>query len=175
MTLETVHCATVNAGANTATDLNEQGQTWPTHDQTQINTDSCVDHFIVRNGVEFAGTHVILDLWGANNLDDLELMEATLRKAVEVANATLLHIHLHHFTPNGGISGVAVLAESHISVHTWPERGFAAFDVFMCGDAKPEATIPVLKTAFEPDTINVSEHLRGANLDCVEPANDDVE
>jgi len=62
-------------------------------------------------------------------------MEATLREAVLQAGATLLHIHLHHFTPNGGISGVAVLAESHISVHTWPERNFAAFDVFMCGDA----------------------------------------
>jgi S-adenosylmethionine decarboxylase len=121
------------------------------------------DHFIRRNGIEFAGTHLILDLWGAQGLDDLALMEATMREAVEVCGATLLHIHLHHFTPSDGISGVAVLAESHISVHTWPERDFAAFDIFMCGDARPELAIPVLKRAFSPERINISEQLRGIN------------
>jgi S-adenosylmethionine decarboxylase len=119
------------------------------------------DHFVSRNGIEFAGTHLILDLWGASRLDDLPLMESALRECVRVAQATLLHIHLHHFTPNGGISGVAVLAESHISVHTWPERDFAAFDVFMCGDAKPERTIPVLRETFAPTQLTVGEHLRG--------------
>ena len=73
----------------------------------------------------------------------------------------MLHIHLHHFQPNGGISGVAVLAESHISVHTWPERGYAAFDVFTCGDSMPEKAVDVLKAAFNPDEVNVSTHLRG--------------
>lgn len=121
------------------------------------------DHFIRRNGIEFAGTHLILDLWDAQSLDDLALMESTMREAVKVCGATLLHIHLHHFTPSDGISGVAVLAESHISVHTWPERDFAAFDIFMCGDAKPELAIPVLKKAFNPGRMNISEQLRGIN------------
>lgn len=119
------------------------------------------DHFIRRNGIEYAGTHLIVDLWEADGLDDLALMESTMREAVEVCGATLLHIHLHHFTPSNGISGVAVLAESHISVHTWPERDFAAFDIFMCGDARPELAIPVLKKAFKPARINISEQLRG--------------
>ncbi|PUE01146.1 MAG: adenosylmethionine decarboxylase [Candidatus Sedimenticola endophacoides] len=119
------------------------------------------DHFIRRNGIEFAGTHLILDFWGAKGLDQLDRMEQAMREAVEVAGATLLHIHLHHFTPNGGISGVAVLAESHISVHTWPERNYAAFDIFMCGDAMPEMAIPVLKRAFYPERMVISEHLRG--------------
>ena len=119
------------------------------------------DHFIVRNGMEYAGSHLILDLWGASQLDNLEIMENAMREAVEVSGATLLHIHLHHFTPSGGISGVAVLAESHISVHTWPERDFAAFDVFMCGDAKPEMSIPVLKQYFSPSRMEVTEQLRG--------------
>src|SRR5690606_20657116 len=65
------------------------------------------DHFIQRNGLEFAGTHLLIDFWGATDLDKLELMEAKFRECVEVCGATLLHIHLHHFTPNGGISGVA--------------------------------------------------------------------
>ena len=121
------------------------------------------DHFIRRNGIEYAGTHLILDFWQAEGLDDLELMESAMREAVEVCGATLLHIHLHHFTPSNGISGVAVLAESHISVHTWPERNFAAFDIFMCGDAKPELAIPILKNTFNPGRINITEQLRGIN------------
>ena len=92
------------------------------------SSDERLDHFIQRDGEIFAGTHLILDFHGATGLDDLERMERGLRGAVEAAGATLLHIHLHHFTPNGGISGVAVLAESHISVHTWPERDYAAFN-----------------------------------------------
>ncbi|AEG30881.1 adenosylmethionine decarboxylase [Thiomicrospira cyclica] len=132
---------------------------WPTHDQAV--EDLTQDHFIVRDGKEYAGTHLIIDLWGAKRLDELELMEDTLREAVTKAGATLLHIHLHHFTPNGGISGVAVLAESHISVHSWPERDFAAFDVFMCGDAQPEKAIAVLEAAFTPSHVVVDTLLRG--------------
>ena len=137
---------------------------WPMHDQTaHANSDSGVtqDHFIVRDGVEFAGTHVIIDLWDAKGIDELDRMEAAFRETVEVCGATLLHIHLHHFTPNDGISGVAVLAESHISVHTWPERNFAAFDVFMCGDSKPELAVAVLKKYFSPSSIDVNEMRRG--------------
>jgi S-adenosylmethionine decarboxylase len=118
------------------------------------------DHFVTRNGVTFAGSHLIIDLWGAKHLDDIERMENAMRRCVEVCGATLLHIHVHHFAPDG-VSGVAVLAESHISVHTWPEREYAAFDVFMCGDAMPELAIVELKRAFFPERIEVSEHLRG--------------
>jgi S-adenosylmethionine decarboxylase len=56
---------------------------------------------------------------------------------------------------------VAVLAESHISVHTWPERNFAAFDVFMCGESEPARAIPVLEAAFTPSKVEVEEILRG--------------
>jgi S-adenosylmethionine decarboxylase len=119
------------------------------------------DHFVVRDGVRFAGTHLILDLWGARRLDDEVLIEKALRRIVKAAKATLLHIHLHRFTPNGGISGVAVLAESHISVHTWPERGYAAFDVFMCGEATPHVAMAELRRAFKPERLEVVEHRRG--------------
>jgi S-adenosylmethionine decarboxylase len=111
--------------------------------------------------VRCAGAHLIIDLYDAKKLDDLDHVEASLRACVDAAGATLLHIHLHHFEPNGGISGVAVLAESHISIHSWPENGYAALDVFMCGDAKPEACVPVLREAFKPGRIAVSEYLRG--------------
>ena len=133
---------------------------WPAYCQPE-NQKEPKDHFIKRDGLEFAGSHLIVDLWGAQHLDNLELMENTFRTAVKVAGATLLHIHLHHFTPEGGISGVAVLAESHISVHTWPERGFAAFDVFMCGDSEPKKAVEIIKSVFSPEKYTVHEYLRG--------------
>ena len=118
------------------------------------------DHFAVRNGVHCAGVHLIVDLHGAERLDDIEHIEATLRRCVEAARATLLHIHVHHFQPNG-VSGVAVLAESHISIHTWPDAGYAALDVFMCGSADPDACVPVLREAFCARRVAVNELLRG--------------
>ena len=122
------------------------------------------DHFVVRNGVRCAGAHLIIDLYDAERLDDLDHIEAALRRCVDASGATLLHIHLHHFEPNGGVSGVAVLAESHISIHSWPENGYAALDVFMCGNAKPDACVPVLRDAFNPKRIAVSEVLRGQGV-----------
>lgn len=119
------------------------------------------DHFVNRNGMRFAGTHLIIDMWGASNLSDAGIVEAVLRQAAEDAGATLLNIDLHCFTPNGGITGVAVLAESHISIHTWPERSYAAVDVFMCGDAEPYKAIDILREALEPRLLTLSEHRRG--------------
>jgi len=118
------------------------------------------DHFVVRNGVRCAGVHLIIDVYDGDHLDDIDHIEATLRRCVDAAGATLLHIHLHHFQPNG-VSGVAVLAESHISIHTWPEAGYAALDVFMCGKADPDRCVPVLREAFGAKRVAVSELLRG--------------
>lgn len=134
---------------------------WPDHFNINDQTGEAVDHFITKNGAYYAGDHIIIDLWGASRLDDLDLMEETLIKAVKEIQATLLHIHLHHFQPNGGISGVAVLAESHISVHSWPEKGYAAFDVFSCGDSTPERAVEVLKAAFSPERVEVTALQRG--------------
>ena len=121
--------------------------------------------FIEKDGVRCAGSHLIIDLYGAEKLDDIAHIEQAMVDCVEESGATLLHIHLHRFEPMGcevaGVSGVAVLAESHISIHSWPENGYAALDVFMCGDAEPEKCVDVLRRAFSPDRIAVSEILRG--------------
>ena len=119
------------------------------------------DYYVERDGIKFAGTHLLIDLWGASRLDELDTVEAALRESARVAGATVLHCHLHHFQPNGGISGVLVLAESHISIHSWPERGYAALDVFMCGDCDPYLAIPVLKEAFAPAYVTLAENKRG--------------
>lgn len=150
-------------GKNTFSDnaLIEEQQTADASDLFVAELDERKDYFITRDGEKFAGTHLIVDCIGSKNLDSLETVEACLRAAITAADATLLHIHLHHFTPNGGISGVAVLAESHISIHSWPEHGYAAMDVFMCGDAKPHNTLDVIQAAFEPEELRVEEFLRG--------------
>lgn len=122
------------------------------------------DHFITDEfGNRYAGRHLIIDLYdvAADYLSNLELIKATLTEAAETAGATLLSIDLHHFQPNGGVSGVAVLAESHISIHTWPEHGYAAIDAFMCGEARPERAIGVLRRVFTPGSVQVSELRRG--------------
>jgi len=118
------------------------------------------DHSVVREGARCAGVHLIIDLYEAKHLDDVDHIEAALRRCVDASRATLLHLHVHRFQPNG-VSGVAVLAESHISIHTWPYSGYAALDVFMCGDADPDACVPVLREAFAAKRVEVSELRRG--------------
>lgn len=119
------------------------------------------DYFSRVGDIEYAGKHLLLDIWGAKQLDNKVLLEDVLRESVNVSGATLLHIHIHQFTPTGGLSGTAILAESHINVHTWPEREFAAFDIFMCGDTEPEKVESVIKNAFKPERLNLELKLRG--------------
>lgn len=121
------------------------------------------DHFIRRNGKIFAGTHLIIEVIEGTGLDDENRIERAFRDCVETCGATLLHIHTHKFSPQG-VSGVAVLAESHISVHTWPEIGYGAFDVFMCGDADPWRAVEVLRREFDAGEVRVRELLRGEGL-----------
>ena len=130
-------------------------------DQRLADVAEAKDYFVERDGMKFAGAHLLVDLWEAEHLTDPAYIEAALREAAEAARATILHGHFHHFSPNGGVSGVLVLAESHISIHTWPERNFAAIDIFMCGDCNPHDSIPVLRRAFLPGRVLLDEQRRG--------------
>lgn len=128
-----------------------------THSSASVNE----DFFIERAGVRCAGAHLMIDLYDANKLDDLELMERTLRRCIDPAGADAPHVHLHPAEPKGVVSGVAVVAESHISAHAWPEQRYAAFDIFMRGRARPERCIEVLLEAFTPRRVAIEELLRG--------------
>ncbi len=129
------------------------------HPEPIVNNNK--DYFIEHQGVKFAGLHLLIDFWECVNLNTIDLVECSLRAAAEAAGATIIHTHLHHFTPNGGITGVIVLAESHISIHTWPERSYAALDVFMCGACDPYKTLPALRETFRPAHVTLSEQKRG--------------
>ena len=125
------------------------------------NPHNKLDYTIDRNGRFYAGTHHIIDMWGPRRISDAEYIEMVLKESTKAAKATLLHVHTHKFSVNGGVSGVAVLAESHISVHTWPELNFAAFDIFTCGNTDPRAAVENMTLAFAPERIEVREILRG--------------
>jgi len=81
------------------------------------------------------GQHLILELHGcpAAILDDPQRIEAAMIAAVEASGATMIKPYFHQFAPQG-VSGMIIISESHFSIHTWPEYGYAALDVFTCGD-----------------------------------------
>ncbi|MFH0910664.1 MAG: adenosylmethionine decarboxylase [Planctomycetota bacterium] len=124
---------------------------------TQEPTKYCGSNGVVR----YAGIHLIIEVWQARYLTDARMIETIMREAVAACGATLLRIDLHEFSPNGGISGVGILQESHISVHTWPEYDYAAMDIFVCGTLNPYGAVEVLKRGFQPGKIQIMEIKRG--------------
>jgi|SRR5450830_169172 len=115
------------------------------------------------------GTHLLADLSGIAPalLTDCAAIEALLRAAALAAGATILHSHFHAFGPGLGVTGVVLLAESHISIHTWPEQRFAAADVFMCGESLPALALAVLQAALAPARCDVRTMRRQASVDDV--------
>lgn len=99
-----------------------------------------------------AGVHLLADMSGiaADLLTSCLKIEQLLRDAAEAAGAHVLHSHFHGFGEGQGVTGVVLLAESHISIHTWPEAGFAAADIFMCGASDPQRALALLRRALQP-------------------------
>lgn len=110
-----------------------------------------------------AGIHLLADLAGidAALLADPDAIDALLREAALAAGARILHSHFHSFGTGMGVTGVLLLAESHISIHTWPEHGFAAADIFMCGAAQPQLALEVIEDALAPASRSLKTVARG--------------
>ncbi len=99
---------------------------------------------------ENIGRHCILELYQCDHgkLNDEAFIRTTITSAAKIAGATLINLVTHSFKPQG-VTGLALLAESHISIHTWPEIGYAAIDVFTCGDhTMPEKACKLLSNYF---------------------------
>lgn len=107
------------------------------------------------------GLHLILDLYGVSELEDEAAIDAALTGAAKAAGATVLAHHFHHFGTGHGVTGVVLLAESHMSIHTWPERGYAAIDIFMCGRTDAQAAADHLVTLFAPERVVRTDLSRG--------------
>ena len=109
------------------------------------------------------GDHYLVDLYGCDPaiIGDAQPTEEALMKAARRCGATVIEFHFHQFSPQG-VSGMILIAESHLSVHTWPENGFVAVDIFTCGeDMKPEIAVNVLEEAFDADRVDVMYVTRG--------------
>jgi S-adenosylmethionine decarboxylase len=102
--------------------------------------------------VEATGRHILADFHGVapSLLNNAKELEERIRQAALHAGATVLSCHFHHFGDGLGVTGVAVLAESHISIHTWPELEFAALDVFMCGKLDPNLATEYMVQQLQP-------------------------
>ncbi len=107
-------------------------------------------------------THVHLELWGVEGaiLDDPSRLERVLLNAAAAAKCTVIGSVKHHFTPHGA-SVVVLVAESHLSIHTWPEHGYAAADILTCGQTLPEAGVKSLIEQLNPVKSDVQRYERG--------------
>lgn len=118
--------------------------------------------------MNFSGTHLLADLFECDHLDDEARIEAALRAAVTAADATLLDLKVHGFGTGQGVTGIALLAELHISIHSWPERGYAAVDMFLCGRRHDlDAALTVLAGTLDAGRIEQRRFARGFSLEAI--------
>jgi len=112
------------------------------------------------------GSHLMADFWGCSYSEDVDFWLEMMTVATEKIGATLLHTHIEPFAPNG-LTAVAVLAESHIAVHTWPEHDLVAIDIFTCGaSVQPELGVDYFREQLAPKTEKVSGVGRGEKAGC---------
>jgi len=112
------------------------------------------------------GRHLLVELFDCDPdvIDNLESVKEALIEAAKRAQATIVDVVFHEFNPFG-ISGVVVIAESHLSIHTWPEYRYAAVDIFSCGDAlQPEVAASYLVEQFAAERTSIVEMQRGMFL-----------
>lgn len=111
------------------------------------------------------GTHLVLELWGCQNLNSTAVVEQALKDVVSATGVTLLDLKVYPFLPMG-VTGAAILAESHIMIHTWPEHGYAAIDVFTCGEERDlTGAIGAVREHFAPERVQMMHMVRGIVVD----------
>ncbi len=112
--------------------------------------------------MEKMGTHLVVDAWQApaELLNDPETIRAAMIDAIAAGEATLIDLCLHQFSPHG-VTATATLAESHIAIHTWPEYGYFAADLFFCGQGKPVVAMEVLQKALQAKQVKMQQIERG--------------
>ena len=118
------------------------------------------DYFVSRDGVKFAGTHLIIDLWDATNLADPEHIDDVLREAAVATGATILHGHFHHFGPNSGVSACWCWRKA-MSPSTHGRSGTMRRSTSSSAATAIPISLPVLKRGFQPGRVQLAEHKRG--------------
>jgi S-adenosylmethionine decarboxylase len=111
--------------------------------------------------VKAIGRHIILEMWGCQNLESVDIAEQALREMVDALDVNLLDLKVYPFSPVG-VTGMAIVSESHLVIHTWPEYGYAAVDIFTCGAPRdPQDAVNVLRERYQPERMGVMEIIRG--------------
>ena len=109
------------------------------------------------------GKHLLLEYYDCDpsSINDVSVVEKNMNDAAEACGATIIKSVFHGFNPIG-VSGVVVISESHLAIHTWPEYGFAAVDIFTCGDTvDPHVAHALLKERFGAQKVKIMEVKRG--------------
>lgn len=118
--------------------------------------------FLLYDGKHvFAGRHILFDFIGSPHINDIKYIEKVLKESAEKAGAEILHSHFHIFGPENGLTGVLVLKESHISIHTWPESDLMTLDIFMCGMCNPYVSFEYLSETLKPKIVKMMYTRRG--------------
>ena len=104
--------------------------------------------------MNYLGKHLIIELYecGEALLSDPKQIEIIMQETALAMGATIVQSNFHHFTPLG-VSGVVIIKESHLTIHTWPEHGYAAVDVFTCGEIQFEKGVDFLKEKFGTEEV----------------------
>lgn len=113
--------------------------------------------------MKILGRHLLVEFTNCDKgaLDNVQLLETAFKDAVAAAGATLVQSVFHRYNPQG-VSGVIVIAESHLSIHTWPEYGYAAVDFFTCGDSvDPYRAFDLVKERIQSADAHITEVRRG--------------
>lgn len=116
--------------------------------------------WIKQKPEKYAGIHLLAEFWQTKNINNSKKIEQILIGAAKAAKATPLKISIYKFKPQG-LTGVILLSESHISLHTWPEINYIAIDIFTCGKKNPKKALDYLKKVFNPKRVEIKEIKRG--------------
>lgn len=116
--------------------------------------------FCFKNNRQGLGKHLIADFYNCKDIPSLRQTKTIFRRAAESIGATVLKVGFHRFHPQG-TTAIALISESHISLHSWPEFRYLAVDIFTCGKKDPVFALDVLKKEFQPKKVKFKEIIRG--------------
>lgn len=105
--------------------------------------------------------HLIAEFYDSTNLENVNSIKNEMLIASRVAGCKILDSYFHQFGETNGVTGMILLKESHISIHTWPEYNYAAIDIFVCGSTFPDKAIEHLKDFFKPEKVEIKSLKRG--------------
>lgn len=109
---------------------------------------------------EAVARHLLVEIMGSQLLNDAELVESFFRDLAAAYGRDILALHVYQFEPYG-LSGLLVMPESHVAIHTWPEYGYAALDIFLGASCDPRISVPLIRRYFEPRDVKIVELERG--------------